>query len=619
MKRALHAAALAALFAAALVAMLRDGGSSPIVWMDTFNDEREVQQCLIRDACTLVGVSTSLPGLMHAAGWLQWRATLAWLGLDVDAVHVAVLALTALAVVLVFHLASSLGGVPAGVVAAWLFLDHVDALLRVTALHNSSALVFLGAVFLLACTAVVERPGAASVALAALVGAVLANVHLVGVACGVSVAWAALLAPHRRWRLAALGAALFALATVAIAPGTWSYDLATVLVRPAGHPVIPPPADNPLLPWALFGIGAWAVAMLVPVPACRDYRRRVLGAVAVLAPILLAFAIAPRLGLYAEPKYLLHAQAAGAVAAALPSMLLARPLRRALPRVAGVLDVALPLALAAVLLRPGLVPGAARDASVYERAPTLADLRASATILRDRYGWDAHRARVGFKTPYGVTAQVGLEQAFATIAPAAAATAPPSPPRDAMLVVIAASDLPSPLPPHWHPVREMPHAAAVLVTLRSVIDWSDFAVCTLADGGEDWTCAEPGTHAAAAAPADAGVPGMPTPGRGWRGRIRVSAALRPLAAGESVAISMPRIATICAGRIVATPAGAELDADGRHATIPAPVDSARVGFEWSVGAPECDVTTYDGAVPFVVEGDASALDAVDGILRGRVS
>jgi hypothetical protein len=619
-KRALHTAVLAAIFAAASMVMLRDGGSSPIVWMDTFNDEREVQQCLAEDACTVVGVATSVPGVMHAVGWLQWRTALAWLGLGSDAVHVGVLALTASAAVLVFHLASRLGGVPVGVVACWLFLDRIDALLRLTALHNSSVLLFLGALFLLACTAVVERPGAATVALAALVGAVLANVHVVGVACGVSVAWVALLAPHRRWWLAAFGLVSFALATVVIAPGTWAYDLTTLLVRPAGHPVIPAVAENPLLRWALFGVGAWAVVSFVPVPAFRAYRRRAHGAIAVLAPLLVAFAIAPRLGLYPEPKYLLHAKAAVAVAAALPLALVLRPLWRAVPRVAGVLDVVLPFALAAVLLDPGILPGTSPGRSVsYERSPTLADLRAAATILRDRYGWDARRVREGFKTPYGITAQVGLEQSFATLVPAApAAAAPSSVPRDASLVVVATTDLPTPLPPDWHVVRRMPEAAAVLVTLRSVMDWSLFELCTLPDGESEWTCAETATRAAAAETARA--PGMPPSGRGWRGRIRVSAGLRPLSAGEAVAISMPRIATICGGRIVATPASAELDADGRHATITAvPATPSRVGFEWTVGAPECDVTTYDGAVPFVLEGEAAAVRVLDPILRGRVT
>lgn len=620
MKRALHAVVLAALFAAALTALLRDGGSSPIVWMDTFNDEREVQRCLTEDACTLVGVATSVPGLMHAAGWLQWRSALAWLGLGIDAAHVAVLALMAVAAVLVFHLASRLGGVPAGVVACWLFLDRIDALLRVTALHNSSVLLFLGAVFLLTCTAVVARPGVASVALAALVAAVLANVHLVGVACGVSVVWVALLAPYRRWWLATFGAVAFGLTTVAIAPGTWSHDLTTLLVRPGGHPVIPAAAENPLLGWALFGVGAWALAILVPVPVFRVHRRRAHGAVAVLAPLLGAFAIAPSVGLYPEPKYLLHAKAAVAVAAALPLALALGPLWRALPRVAGALDVLLTLMLAAALLDPGIVPGAPRGSWVsYERTPTLADLRATATILRDRYGWDARRVRDGFKTPYGLTAQVGLEHAFATLVPAApAAAAPSSAPRDASLVVIATTDLPTPLPPDWYVVRRMPQATAVLVTLRSVIDWGAFDVCALADGQADWSCEESGAHAATADEVD--VPGMPTAGRGWRGRIRVSAELRSLATGESVAIAMPRIATVCGGRIVATPAGARLDVDGRHATITASADtSGRVAFEWAVGAPECDVTAYDGAVPFVVEGEADAVRAIETILRGRVT
>lgn len=628
MARALHAVALVVVFVATLIVMLRDGGSSPIAWMDTFNDEREVRQCLTEDACTLVGVSTSVPGLVHAVGWLQWRTALAWLGVDIDTAHVAVLVLSALGAVLVFHLASRLGGVLAGVVACWIFLDRIDPLLRLTALHNSSVLLFLGAVFLLACTAAVERPGAASVALAALVAAVLANVHVVGVACGASVAWVALLAPRHRWLLASFGLAVFAIATVAVAPGTWSHNVATLLVRPAGHPVVPEATDNPLLVWVLVGVGAWALASLVRMPAFRAYRRRAHGAIAVLMPLLAAFAIAPYVGLYAEPKYLLHAKAAAAVAATLPVALLVRPLWRAAPRVGGAVDVLLPFALAAVLLDPGMIPGMARGPSAADDpTPTLADLGRAAAILHQQYGWDARRTRAGLRTEYGVTAQVGLAQAMAPLGPAAAAKAssaepssltPSTAPRDASLLVIANRDLPAPLPPDWHVVRHSPQATTALIPLRSVIDWSAFEVCTLPEGDASWTCAASRFDSAS----DDAVepPGMPPPGRAWRGRIRISAMLRPLAADESVAIFMPRIAIGCGGRILATPAHVQRAADERHATIAGPTPAgapARLELEWAVGAPECGVTTYDGGVPWVVEGDAAAVRTIETILRRR--
>ncbi|MDX2170647.1 MAG: hypothetical protein SF182_26480, partial [Deltaproteobacteria bacterium] len=187
MSRVLHGAALVALCAAAWVVMLRLGGGSPIIWIDTFNDEREVRQCLGQNSCTLTGVTTSIPGLTHAVAWLQLRTVLAGFGVGLDGAHRAVQLLAALGAALLFHLAVRLGGGLAGAAAVWLYLDRIDAMLRASALYNSSLLLFLGAVLLLACVAVVERPGAGRVTLAALVAALLANVQLACVLSGASV------------------------------------------------------------------------------------------------------------------------------------------------------------------------------------------------------------------------------------------------------------------------------------------------------------------------------------------------------------------------------------------------------------------------------------------------
>jgi hypothetical protein len=53
--------------ACALVAVHRVGGPSAAVWVDTLNDQAEVQRCLERSQCTMYGMGTSVPGLLRPA------------------------------------------------------------------------------------------------------------------------------------------------------------------------------------------------------------------------------------------------------------------------------------------------------------------------------------------------------------------------------------------------------------------------------------------------------------------------------------------------------------------------------------------------------------------------
>src|SRR5437867_2065664 len=96
----LNATTLAALFIGALAADLQLAGTSPIAWLDTFRDENEVRQCLVSNSCTLVGMSTSIPGLVAGVAWLELRTLLEWLGVGLDGAHLLMQFLNALAVVL---------------------------------------------------------------------------------------------------------------------------------------------------------------------------------------------------------------------------------------------------------------------------------------------------------------------------------------------------------------------------------------------------------------------------------------------------------------------------------------------------------------------------------------
>src|SRR5262249_17611309 len=177
----------------------------------------------------------------------------------------------------------------------------------------------------LGCTAVVDRPGVVSVALAALVGAVMANVHLACVTAVASVVWVALLAPRRRFVLAGFGASLFALATVGSAPPAWLRDLGSLAQSHAGGSPAVPQAwpDISLVALPLFAIAAWAASFAGRAPVWVAYRRRWRAAVAVLVPLMGAFVAAPSFGIDAGPRYLAHAAPACAVAVAVPIALAA--------------------------------------------------------------------------------------------------------------------------------------------------------------------------------------------------------------------------------------------------------------------------------------------------------
>lgn len=600
--------ASSALFVAALLANLRLGGTSPIVWIDTFNDEHEVRRCLADDSCTLTGVSTSVPGQAHAVAWLELRTLLAWLGVGIDGAHLTMLVSNALAVVLVFYLGVRLGNVCAGTFAAWLLMDRLDAFARMTALYNTSPLLFLGTVLLLACTAVIVRPNLVSVTLAALVAALMANVHLACAMTGASVVWVALLAPRRRFALAAFGALVFVLGTFAMAPPTWLHNISSLLQdRGArGHLVAVNVAYNPMMNWALLAVGAWIASFALRTDAAAAYRRQVQGALAVLVPSLAVFLIAPRYGFNAEAKYIFHLKAACALAAALP---LAAVAQRLLPLR---MQQALPFVLAVVLAVSGDYGARARVTAADERTPTVADVAAVAHLLQSEQQWTGEEILRNLKTPEGITFLSGLRYALPpTLHPVGA---PGHRERGAIFLTLDPAVLPEPMPPSWRIVRRTRQSVVVLVLMRSRIDWRELLVCIQPADGSPQRCDRRSWQPEH----ELFVAHLPPGGAGWQGKLRLSLALHPTAAGFVDEIFMPRMPFVCGGRVVSTPAGT-ISADQRHASITTPaIDQATpaiVTLEWQIGAPECHDLAYDGMVPFFVEGDAGTVSTVAAVLR----
>jgi hypothetical protein len=621
MKRSIvDVATLAALFIAALVGYRRLTGPSPIAWLDTFRDESEIRQCLVNSSCTLVGVYTSIKGLVAAVAWLELRTVLAWLGVGLNGAHLVMQLLNALAVVLVFHVAARLGGRLAGVAAVSILMFYIGALgIQLSAVFNQQILLFLGAVFVLACTAAVDRPGVAAVTLAALVGAVMANVHVACVTTGASVVWVALLAPRRRFLLAVFGAALFAAATYVIAPPSWHQNFIGLLEhveassRTDGAMAF---RGDQLLAWALFAIGAWLVTLVSRAPVCVEYRRRSQGALAVVVPFLAVCLVAPYFGIEAKAGYLAHLKAASAIAAALPLALVVGALPGSvIPK--GLLlavEQVLPLSLALVI---GLCVGRDVMADTADvRTPAFEDLVAVAHILHDEHGWDRHRILESLKTPSGVAVLLGVWQLTADGAGRAPAAADVG--SSALLMTLPADELPHPLPAGWNVARRSARAATVLIFTTSRIDWSRFEVCARPANGPEQPCTESGWRFDEAADSFA-VPNMPPSGLSGRGTLTLRLPLRGAARGSTEAIFMPHMRNVCGGHITSVgDSTLRVEPDRRHATLaavgPGQATSSSIELEWQIGSVECDGGAYEGLPPFIVEGDAATVRLVEAIL-----
>lgn len=617
----LNAAATAALIAGTFCASLLANGTSPIVWSDTLNDEYSVRQCVTNDTCALTGTGTSVRGFSHAVSWFQLRSLLGSLGLGLDGSHVVIQVLNALAAGLVFAIGRRLGGWLTGVLAACLFVDGYASLrIETAALYNSPPLPFLGAVFLLACMAIVERPGILSVTLAALVGAIMANVHLACILTGLSVVSAALLAPRRRFVIATIGVLVFALATYLVAPPLWLHNATNFLQPPPA--VGNAPAKPRLEGWALsfislLAVGAWIGSLRSRSAAWARCRHQMKGPLAVSLPFIVAFLTAAFVGLDATAKYLGHIVAAAAVGAALPVAVVMRQLlRNRLGTDDSARKIAVRMARAAPFAMAAILPF--RVEPPRDNPPTIRDLREVQRALRDQHGWTNQQMIANLQSSAGMPALMGLrELAIADPSPESVQSDPTT---SALLVSLNSADLPTPLPPNWAVIRQSTQSALVLIVTRSRIDWSRFEVCLrLSDGSTQW-CKESGLRFEKDA-FDLEARNMPSGAARWSGTLTLRLPLRAAIPSHTEAIFMPRMGLLCGGRVGGMANGTvRIGADRRQAVVvgtDAPGLPETIELDWELGTPECSDYTYQGWPPFVVVGDVATVQLIGDILRKR--
>lgn len=604
------AAAQLVLLASAALALVRVAGTSPILWMDTVNDQVEVRRCIEDDSCSLSGVQTSIRGLSAAVSWLQLRTLATWAGAGLGDQHRLILFLDAVALGLLLLLGNRLGGAIAGSLAVLLVVYDIGGVIRMSALHNSVALLFLGTVLLLSCSAAVARPGIGAIVAAAASAAILANVHLVGAVAGLSVALVALAAPRRKLLHAAAASLLFVSATIALAPTGW-IENALALLGPSAQRTSAQVAGitSPTFAWASFAVAALALSIPLRGPIANRYRHSALAPIAIVLPLLATFVVATSFGFAPEAKYLAHAKPAIALAAALVFAASTTAATRALraERLRAPLAVAVSLACAGLVA----VPSWSHSSVVEPPALTFDDLDAAIEVLDSDLEWSRAQILQRLKSPPGIavlTAAMqhplaGLPQSDTDDAVALFAGLPPG-------------KVPRPLPDGWYHLGETADLASVLVVSRAAIDWNRIEVCAARRGERkacdvgEWTYTET---------SGVRVSGMPPAGVGWTGDLRLR--LRLLPSDREQVVALPAGALGCSGAIAAADGGAiEVSRDRRVARLSPAGDRDRarrsVEIVWRIGSPECTATAYDGLPPFIIEGDAETVAPLVAELAG---
>lgn len=604
-----------AIFIAVMIADRR-AATSLLVWADTLYDQNHVDRCLAENRCTLLGTQTSIRDVFHAVVWLNLRTLLQWLGIGSTGLLWFVQVLHALAATIVFQVAARLGGPLAGALAAAVLVLGISPGFFLDGVHNLSLLTFLGAVLTVACTAVVQAPGIVTVVLAALVAALMANVHVVCIFTGVSVVWSALAARRRRFVLAAVAITVFSVATVGFAPPSWRQNLLAVLGERPELTAAAAPAWRRMEVawWTLLAITIWVGSLVTRAPAWTAARRASIGAVAIVIPTLTAVLMAPVVGVHAEAKYLTPVHAACATAAALAIGRTVQALLGAVPAPAiRTVELASPFAVGVAI-----AAGAAVAVAPPEQAITVDDLAATAHLLRAEQRWDDRQIVRAFSTPERANLLTGVLQQRTdhTSAPPQTDVAHAT----ATLIRMKAAELPEPLPPTWRVLRRSSGNATVLVLNRTRLDWRRFELCIPAPGDGPERC-EPVTWDGFHPLHDAvnALPHMPPAGVRWTGVFRLRIPILPHA-GPGGAIFMPR-GFLCGGRIASVRGITGMISDDRRRVTftgtPRGAAPADVALEWSVGSRECDLWSYDGLPPFIIEGEPTDVDRLERVFRGR--
>ncbi|NMB74899.1 MAG: hypothetical protein GYA21_07185 [Myxococcales bacterium] len=578
------------LFLGLLLTMWRRHGDSPLLWLDTLNDDHLVRGCLEHDECRTRGATVSFGTLVQGGSWHELRAAVWALGIERTGLHRLLLILDALALLLIAVTASRLAGVGAAVlaVAAWLALDDI-AQMPGELLWNYRPILWLAAITTALGLHLIRGAGPGTAALTGALSAVLTGCHLLGLTLAGPLFWATLWSCKRR--LAGAGAFVAAFLAVAAASSfeSWSVNLGS-LGAIGAHPSGASGAatGGAMVPWlltALCALGLW----LGPPERRRDFAHLTLLAGCPLLTVLLVGKLS---SLPTPPTYLTAAFPALAIGSAAGIVLLARRCwgtwRRATPAPAARAEPA--HAPAAALALFGMVIATLPHARTHTLAhiphPSFADIAEVVGRLRAE-GWTREELFAGLKGPMAPLVIEAMAHDF-----------PPGSADRRRAYLLPLVTRPEPFPAAW---REFGHHA--LVETPGVIDWTRLQACA--------DCQESECREAPLVPApfeferlSTTISGMPDIGSGERRPfcLRFPLDERAAAVNGIHVLAFPDLDFVCQGRIVAVPSGGLVLDGGRRALLLTPNAGGELWIRYEPGSTGCPLESLCAFPPFLLEG-----------------
>ena len=312
-------------FLGALLGLWLRAGSSPMLWVDTLNDERQVSTCLAgQGSCELHGAPVSFGHLFQGASWQQMRASMMIVGLDLESSHIVWLTAEAACWLLLVFAGLRLGGPGGALLAGLAGLASAESCeCWRPMLWNFRPLFALGILALALMFRLAGSGGGqrrTKFLTAALLGAIIGislSIHLVSLVLVPGMLLAALQSDRFRW--SCLSITLASLTSVALlsSVGSWGHNLDALLswqwLPDSGRMV-----SGPGTPWfnLPFVLGLSALATLIVGLGFSPSKKRFPGwiGLAVLGTGLSLFALGQSLfSLTPTDRYLLPIMPAAAL------------------------------------------------------------------------------------------------------------------------------------------------------------------------------------------------------------------------------------------------------------------------------------------------------------------